>query len=56
MLPDDAVAEGFGDGFRLGVDLQLGVDVLHVERHGMDAAPQCGRGGLVTVALREQAA
>ena len=40
VLADEPIAQGFGYGFRLGVDLQLLVDALHVEGDCVDAHVQ----------------
>ena len=53
-LFDQAVAEGFGDSFGLGVDLQLVVDVTHVEGDGVYADTQLHGRGLVIVAFYEE--
>jgi hypothetical protein len=54
VLPDDAVAEGFGDCFGLGVHLRIGQMCFMWNAHGVDAARERGGGRLVAVALGEQ--
>src|SRR3954454_4228767 len=55
VLFDESVAERPGDGFGLGVDLELFVDVAHVELDGVVADAQLGGGRSVVVAFDEQA-
>src|SRR5262245_44589410 len=51
---DEPVAQGLGDGLTLGVDLQLVVDIAHVEGYCCDARAYLGRGGLVVMAFDQQ--
>src|SRR6266851_2075425 len=51
---EQALADRFGDGFRLGMDLELVVDVLQVERDGVDADAHGSRGSLLVVAVDQE--
>ena len=52
MGSDDSVAEGFGDGFGFGVDVQLFVDAANVVSHGVDAYVEAFGGALIAVPFR----
>ena len=52
-LADEPIAQGFGYGFRLGVDLQLLVDTLHVEGDCVDAYVYFQSRGFVVVSFDE---
>ena len=53
VLADQPIAQGFGYGFRLGVDLQLLIDTFHVERDCVDAYVQFQSRGFVVVSFDE---
>ncbi len=48
------VAERPGDGFVFGMDFELFVDVLHVERDGVDGRPDLFGRRLVVVTFDQQ--
>lgn len=50
-ISDDAVAQGFGDGFGFGVHLQLAVDISHVKGDRVDAEREFGGRRFVVVAF-----
>src|SRR6185295_10529974 len=51
---DEALTQGLCDGLRLGVDLQLFVDMSQVERDGIRGNAHRARRGLVVVPLDHQ--
>ena len=51
---DDAATEGLRDSFRFRMDVQLGVDVLHVKTDCIDTDAQLGRRGFIVVALGKE--
>ncbi len=54
FLINQAIAQGFSNSFGFGVDLQLLVDVTHVERNRVNADVQLKRGSLVVVSFNQQ--
>ena len=54
QLIHQTITKGFGHRLGFRVDLQLFVDVSHVERNCIDADVQLKRSGLVVVAFNQQ--
>jgi hypothetical protein len=54
MLSNQMLAQGFGDGFGFGVDLQFLVDIFEMKRDGVKRDAHFVRGGLLMMALYQQ--